>query len=242
MSLRSIFVCAAFLAAASAAGAEPRQGSVLVSFADGHVTVVATDARAADVLAEWSRVGRTEIIGLDRLSGRRLTLTLKSVDEGAAIEEILGSGYGFAATIKTVPDGTASRFTRLVVGGSTAPPPADSTRRAQEPESIYDYGTPRKAGPPSADSDLAAGLAMTKDLPAGTPPSQPERIFEYYTPIRVIEALSRPQPVVIIPEPGTPPPAFVDPELRFQYYVPGKAAPKPPPAPKKPGDGGTTPR
>src|SRR5260221_10952180 len=106
MSMTSIFVGAAFLAAAALATAEPRQAPLLVSFADGHVTVVATDASAADILAEWGHVGKTEMIGLDRLSGRHLTLTLKGVEEGAAIEEILGSGYGFAASMKTVHHGT----------------------------------------------------------------------------------------------------------------------------------------
>ncbi len=240
--MRSIFVSAAFLAAAAVATAEPRQGPILVSFAGGYVTVVATDASAADILAEWGHVGKTEMIGLDRLSGRHLTLTLKGVDESAAIEEILGSGYGFAASLKTVHDGTASRFSRLVVGGSTAPSPDDRARQAPDPESIYQYSQPTKAGPPSADGDLAAGLAATRDLPAGTPPSEPERTFQYFTPIRVTEALSRPQPVVIPRDPAAPVPVFVDPELRYQYYVPSKAAPKPPPAPKNPGDDGTTPR
>lgn len=241
MSLTSIFVSAAFLAAAAVATAEPRQSSILVSFADGHVTVVATGASAADILAEWGRVGKTEIIGLDRLSGRHLMLTLKGVDESAAIEEILGSGYGFAASVKTVHDGTVSRFTRLVVGGSTAPAPDDHTRHTPDPESVYQYSQPTKAGPPAADGDLAAGLAATRDLPAGTPPSEPERTYQYFTPVRVTEALSRPQPVVNVPDPAVPAPVYVDPETRFQYYVPGKAAPKPPPPPKKGGEAGTTP-
>lgn len=226
---------AAFMASASVAAAEPRQGSSLVSFAVGRVTVVATDARAADILAEWSRVGRTEILGLDRLSGRPLTLALKNVDESTAIEEILGSGYGFAGSIRTAPNGSLSRFTRLVVGGSTAPPPVDSRRPALEPESIFEYSQPRKAGPPSADGDLAAGLGATRDLPAGTPPSEPERTFQYFTPLRVQEALSRPQPVVVVPDPAAPAPVYMDPELKYQYYVPRHAAPKPVAAPKKPG-------
>jgi hypothetical protein len=242
MSVRSIFVSVVFLAAAAAATAEPRQGPILVSFADGHVTVVATDASAADILAEWGQVGKTEMIGLDKLSGRHLTLTLKGVDESAALEAILGSGSGFAASIKTVPDGTVSRFMRLVVGASTAPARDDRTRQPPDPESIYDYSQPSKAGPPAADGDLAAGLAATRDLPAGTPVSEPERTYEYFTPVRVTEALSRPQPVVIPRDPAAPAPVFVDPETRFQYYVPGKAAPKPPAPAKKGGETGTTPR
>ena len=241
LSVTSIFVSALLLAATGAVAA-PRPGSILVRFEQGRVSVVATDACAADILAEWSRVGNTEIIGADRLSGRSLTLALTGVDESKALEEILGSGYGFVGSIRTAPDAAVSRFTRLVVGGSIAPLPVDASRHTVEPEALYDYGQPRKAGPPSADSDLAAGLAMTRDLPTGTPPSKPESTFEYVTPIRVIEALSRPQPVVVVPDPGTPPPAFVDPETRLQYYVPGKAAPKPAPAPKKPGPDGSTPR
>jgi hypothetical protein len=209
-----MLLSAAFLATVAVATAEPRQG----------------------------RVGKTEMIGLDKLSGRHLTVTLQGVDESAAIEQILGTGYGFAASMKTVPDGTVSRFTRLVVGGSTAPAPADGTRHAPDPESIYQYSQPAKAGPPSPDGDLAAGLGATRDLPAGTPPSEPERTYQYFTPIRVIEALSPPQPVVNVPDPAAPAPVFVDPELRFQYYVPAKAAPKPPPPAKKGGEGGTTPR
>lgn len=236
MSLTSIFMGAAWLAAAAAATAAPRQPDVVVSFTGGRVTVVAADASAAEILAKWAQVGNTEMSGLDRLSGRHLTLALQEVDESSAIDEIVGPGYGFAASLKTVQDGAVSRFSRLIIVASTPPPPADGHQlRREDPESIYEYSQPRKAGPPSVNGDLAAGLARTTDLPPGTPPSEPERTFDYFTPRRVQEALSRPQPAVIVPDPAVPAPVFIDPELKYQYYVPRQAAPKPVAPPKKPG-------
>lgn len=60
----------------------------------GRVTLVATDAPLADVLAEWARVGDTRFVGAEPIGGERITLHLTNAPEADAIRLVLRAAAG----------------------------------------------------------------------------------------------------------------------------------------------------
>lgn len=71
--------------------------AVHVTFADGRVSLTAVDATAAQILAEWSRVGGTRIVNADRIAGPPLRLELTGVLEMDALAILLRATGGFIA-------------------------------------------------------------------------------------------------------------------------------------------------
>ena len=108
------------LAVAVVAGAPvTASGAVKLSLLDGRVWLAADRATIAEILAEWGRVGHTQILNAERVGGMPLTLDLRGVPELDALDIIMRSAGGFVTVARTVGlgDGTAnlSRFSRVVV-------------------------------------------------------------------------------------------------------------------------------
>jgi hypothetical protein len=75
--------------------------TVRVTFNDGLVSLTAADATAAQILAEWSRVGGTRIVNADRIAGPPLKLELTGVLEMDALEVLLRTTGGFIAAARS---------------------------------------------------------------------------------------------------------------------------------------------
>jgi hypothetical protein len=116
----------AMLAHATLLAAAPQ--SVQLTIQDGRVWLVAYDATASQILAEWARVGQTAITNGDRLPGARMTLELAGIPERQALDLVLRSASGFVAT--TRPDATPieadrrSQFERIVIVATSNAPAA----------------------------------------------------------------------------------------------------------------------
>jgi len=112
---------------AAAAGAPTLQ----LTFKEGRVTLTtAGGTTAAQVLAEWSRIGGTRIVNGDRVDGPPLTLELKDVPELEALDIVLRHAGGFIATARSseragaAPQlSTVAQVTVLPASRTTAPPP-----------------------------------------------------------------------------------------------------------------------
>ncbi len=159
--LAAVLLAAAAGRPAVAAGQPPdAAGGLQLSIAGGRVTLIAAGAPLAEVLAEWSRVGRTRFVGADRLRGEPLTLHLVDVPEARALRLLLQAAQGYVAAPRRSPAPGASRYDRVTIlaagGGAAAagPGPAGGARPPR-PE--------REPVPgPAADTaaaDLAAQLA-----------------------------------------------------------------------------------
>jgi hypothetical protein len=88
---------------------------VRLELKDGLVTLDATEATPAAILAEWARVGGTRIIDGDRVTGARVTLKLEGVPERQALDIVLRSAAGYIAAPRRAGDAGASQFERVVV-------------------------------------------------------------------------------------------------------------------------------
>ena len=103
----------------------PARADVRITMQDGRVTLIAENATARQILAEWARVGQAKVVGAERLAGPPLTLQMTDVPEAQALQTILraASGYMVAQRASVMP--AASRYDRiLILPTSTAPPVA----------------------------------------------------------------------------------------------------------------------
>ena len=103
-------------------------GDLRLTFLNGRVTLVAQDVPLRRILAEWERVGGTSVVNRDAAPGVSLTLDLADVPETRALAILLQQAAGYFASERSDPEGTSSRFTRIVImpGGESlaAVPPA----------------------------------------------------------------------------------------------------------------------
>lgn len=108
---------ATWLASVSIASAQ-----VQLTIKDGRVSLVANDATLRQILAEWSTVGHTTIVNAERVPGGPMTLQLIDVPEEQALEILLRPLSGYIAAPRAAAAATFSRFDRILVMPTIAPP------------------------------------------------------------------------------------------------------------------------
>jgi hypothetical protein len=212
----------AFLTAVVAAGlaiafASPASADVQLSIRDGRVSIVAKDATVRQILTEWARVGRTNIVNVERIPGGPITLELKDVPEGEALDILLRtlSGYMAAPRLAQRPD--VSQFETVIVMPTTAPPPSRTAGVGPAPF------TPPPSGFPQVEDDQG---------PPGIP-GQPQRgpIFSTFPQPQVGAPQQRPNLPAV--RPGIAPPQQepvqqpVQPPVFPQPATPGASSPAP---------------
>jgi hypothetical protein len=174
-------------------------GELTLSFNDGRVTLKATDVPVRQVLAEWARLGKTRIVGLEKVTGPPVTLQLDNVPEKKALEILLRSVAGYAVASRQVALAGASQFDRVALlptsVASAAPaggprpaafaPPApqmpfpdpiqlaneEPDQQPQQPGAPMPQGAP--AFTPAGDPLRGGGSADVLPSPPGVNPIQP---------------------------------------------------------------------
>ncbi len=151
------------LAGALLATAEPaRAGEVKLSFSNGLVTVVATDASPREILGEWARLGQVRVTNLDRLAGSLVTLQLTDVSEIRALETILRGTAGYIAAPRREPSATISRYDRILLMPGVAPAMAPAASSPQPPSAGMGRGRP---GQPPFGAFGGGGAGPAGDTP-----------------------------------------------------------------------------
>ena len=100
----------------SIAGAASAQ-AVKLEFHDGKVNLTTQNASLRAILNEWSRLGGTQVVNAERLTGAPITLQLTDVTETQALDTILRGSAGYIAGQRAAaePVGTRSTFDRIMV-------------------------------------------------------------------------------------------------------------------------------
>jgi hypothetical protein len=96
-------------------------GEVKLSFSNGLVTVVATDATPRQILGEWARQGQVRITNLDRLAGAPVTVQMTDVPEAQALETLLRGTAGYVAAPRAESLVAASSYDRIMLMPGVAP-------------------------------------------------------------------------------------------------------------------------
>lgn len=223
----------AVLAAAIVTPSAAAAGELRLSIANGRVTLVAQDVPLKQILDEWGRVGQTTIVGSDKLTGGMVTLELKDVPEGRALETLLRTASGYIAKPRTLASAAgASSYDRiLIMAPSRAPAvtaaPAPFTRTPMpmmtpNPTVIDDDGEPTNVLPPGAMPVNA--MPVPQQFP-GQP--NPNPMMNMPVPNN-----GQPQPPLTAPRPGQlPAPQPTMPGNPYQMMQPPPVGPNGPRGP-----------
>src|SRR5438552_5753174 len=95
--------------------ATPAAAEVHLTIGGGRVSLSTTNATAAQILAEWAKVGQTKIVNAERVGGVPLTLELKNVPEVEAIEIVLRSAGGYLLAPRRTEVANASSYDRILI-------------------------------------------------------------------------------------------------------------------------------
>src|SRR6185436_904030 len=85
-------------------------GELKLTLADGRATLIAQDVPLRQILAEWARIGKTNIVNGDKLTGPPVTLQLVDRPEREVLEVLLRSASGYIAAPRLVSLAGASVF------------------------------------------------------------------------------------------------------------------------------------
>jgi hypothetical protein len=233
MSFKRLSLCALLLSIHAGSAAAQ---TVKIEFTGGRVSLSAQNAPVRAVLAEWARLGGTQIVNGDNVSGPPLTLELTGVPERQALEILLRSVSGYVLSARPSPGvGGASSFDRVMIMATTTAPRAANTATfgTQAPRTPADFDvddTPVNAG---IQRIVTGGRTVTVDQ-NGRVIGQPGVVTQSPNGAVVIRPGGAPQPSVqFFPEaaPGAapPPPA---PGQAPQPANPFAPTPVPPPTPQ----------
>jgi hypothetical protein len=123
-------ICVGVVVLALSASASAQQ--LTLQFQDGRVTVDAAGVPVRTILSEWARLGGTNVVGGDRVTGAPLTIRLENVPEAQALEIILRNVAGYMAAPRRAASSGASAYDRiLVLPTSSAPAAATAASNAR---------------------------------------------------------------------------------------------------------------
>lgn len=124
--MRMILVAVLGLAFSAPASAQ----QLTLNFHEGRVTLDAAAVPVRTILSEWGRLGGTQVVGADRITGAPLTIRLENVTEAQALEVVLRNVAGYMAAPRRAESVGASAYDRiLVMPTSTAAAATASTAR-----------------------------------------------------------------------------------------------------------------
>jgi len=148
---------AALLLFLGSAGSASGQ-ALSLEFRDGRVTLTAENVPVSRILAEWTRLGGTQIVHGERIPGGPLTLQLVDTPERQALEILLRNAAGYMVLARDANSkGGASSFEKIMVLATTSrapaaaalpqPPPQPAQFREPEPIEVEEDEPPVQLPP-----------------------------------------------------------------------------------------------
>jgi hypothetical protein len=183
--MKRLVICfiALIVSVAPAAGA-----GVTLVIRDGLVSLDAQDATIRQILTEWARVGRTQVVNLERIAAVPTTLQFENVPEKQALEIILRSVPGYVAAPRATVVQGGSMYDRILIMATT-------TQVAARPQ---------PAPPPPGLPGFTPGVTQLRAQPVGV---MPEPGAEPPDP-RTDPAIAAAAAAGLVAIPGAAPPTF----------------------------------
>ena len=169
--------------------------NVRLEFHDGKVSLNAQNASLRAILTEWARLGGTQVVNMDRLSGPPVTLQLTDVPETQALDIILRGNAGYIAGQRAEAGsvGARSSFDRILVVPTAGTANVVNARPAAPAPSPQPFGGLQPFGAqqrfPQADPDNNPASDVGPDdeppnrnirvnVPRGAPNQTPPQPFQ----------------------------------------------------------------
>jgi hypothetical protein len=170
MRLRILLASVVVAAVVLSAGVLPAAAqSVKVSFHGGKVDLSAQNATIRAILVEWARVGGTQLVNAERLTGAPLTMEFHDAYERQVLEALLrgASGYMLGPRVTPPPAG-GSGFDRIVILATSnaprpaAPPLTPTPSRPPSPLGLRRLPTPEETQEPELDDEPSSPNAPAR--------------------------------------------------------------------------------
>jgi hypothetical protein len=216
--MKTFHMLAVFALLGAGATSAAAQG-VTLEFQDGKVRLHAQNVSVSQILAEWSRRGRTTIVNGERVPGPPVTLELENVSEQQALDTVLRSVSGYLVAARETAIEGASSFDRIYILPTSSRPSNTATAVSpQQPvlqvQDDLDDDEPLPNGPRGLQGPPGSRLPRDTNQPANArppipldddaPPDNADKPQPTPTnPFGVAPGTTRPGVVT----PGPPPPA-----------------------------------
>ncbi len=170
----SVVVLAALPAAA--------QSPVSLTIHDGKVSLTAHEVPLRTILTEWGRIGGTNVVGSDRLTGGLVSLELTDVPERQALDVLLRNVSGYLLASRPASLSGVSVYNRIIImPPSVAPRPVATaaspviTRFPQNAPDVSDDGAPEQdgSGQPGRPGTAGGQAPSAGVADPGSPTSRP---------------------------------------------------------------------
>jgi len=239
--MKTFHVLAVVALLAAGATSAAAQG-VTLEFQGGKVRLLAQNVSVSQILAEWSRRGRTTIVNGERVPGPPVTLELENVSEQEALDIVLRNVSGYLVAARETAISGASAYDRIYIlptssRPTTAAPAPGVPQQAVQVQDDSDDDAPPPNGPRAPNTPPGARLprdvnqptstvrpAVTVDDDRNEPDNRPAPSPN--NPFGVAPGTARPGVVT----PGTPsptPPGAITPAIPAPN-TPGVISPAPP--------------
>jgi hypothetical protein len=97
-----------------------RAAGLQLAIQDGKVSIDAQDVTIRQILSEWSRVGKTRIVNIERLSGGPITIKFDGIPEKQALDIVLRTVPGYIAAPRETFVANASAYDTILIMATTS--------------------------------------------------------------------------------------------------------------------------
>ena len=170
--MKTFHVLAVVALLAAGATSAAAQG-VTLEFQGGKVRLLAQNVSVSQILAEWSRSGRTTIVNGERVPGPPVTLELQNVTEQEALDIVLRNVSGYLVAARETAISGASAFDRIYILPTSSRPSTAAATSASLPQAVQvqdagDDDPPPPNAPRGPNTPPGARLPRDVNQPTST--------------------------------------------------------------------------
>lgn len=184
-----------------------------LQIANGKVTLIASNVPARQILAEWTRVGKTQVVNAEKAPLTPLTLTLQDVPEAQALDIVLRGASGYMAAPRLDASAGSSVFDRILIM-----PPSTVVVSASAPRPVN-----QPAAPPT--------FTRPPGFPTGDAPDDDGAVLRPNTSVMPMSPVSPGMPGYVAPPPVAPPGTIPPYPGAPMNYTTGQVQPQQPQGP-----------
>lgn len=169
--MKKFHVLAVVALLAAGATSAAAQGVTLEFQDGGKVRLTAQNVSVSQILAEWSRRGRTTIVNGERVPGPAVTLELQNVSEQEALDIVLRNVSGYLVAARETAISGASTYDRIYILPTSSRPTtaaAVAPQQAVQVQNDPDDDEPPPIGPRGPNTGPGVRLPRDVNQPAGT--------------------------------------------------------------------------
>jgi hypothetical protein len=189
------------------AASPSRAAGLKLTIRDGKASLDAQDVTIRQILTEWARVGKTQILNLDRVTSGPMTLKFDEVPEAQALDIILRTVPGYMAAQRAPVVSDASIYDRILIMATTTAVAARPASTGSQPPQPSPFQSPFQPTPFQAPAFQMPAPNVTQLRPSPTG-ILPEPTPNYSGPDMNDPAVAAAAAAGLIAVPGPMPGAF----------------------------------